>query len=181
MAIPRRLAKVVTLIVLAVTLLVGVAAVPVEAGTTGTEGQIGSYSVAPVTCRHKIWGQTQNLDIYAPSPRVVAANRYAGTGNDPQWVRYAVLLRDYRTLQTVAVTNWSDWVAANDNYVSTWNGGTSWTVSALNNRIYRIDYLVEWYSGNTKVGVAAHYADNVHYYDYANVKYTGLTACFRYQ
>lgn len=168
-------------IILTGTLFTGVAAAPAEAGTTGVQGRIGSYSVAPVNCRHKIWGATQQLQIWAPPPRVVAANRYAGTGNDPQRVRYAVLLRDYRTHQAVAVSNWSGLVSANDNRVSTWSGGTSWTVNALTSRIYRLDYLIEWYSGNTRVGIASHYANNVHYFSHTNVKYTGLAACWRYR
>lgn len=180
-SILRRVARAGSLIALVVTVLVGFTPAPAGAGTIGTEGRIGDYSVAPVTCRHKVFGASQNLDIWAPAPRVVAANRFTGTGNDPQWVRYAVLVRDYRTLEAVRVSNWSGWASANDNYVTTWNGGTSWTVSALDNRIYRIDYLIEWYSGNTKVGVAAHNADNVHYYSHSNIKYTGLSACWRYQ
>lgn len=166
---------------LAGALFAGVAATPAEAGLMDSQGRIGSYSVAPVNCRHKIFGATQQLQIWAPAPRVVAANRRAGAGNDAQWVRYAVLLRDYRTHRAVAVTNWSGFVSANDNRVSTWNGGTSWTVNALGGRMYRLDYLIEWYSGNTKVGVAAHYANNVHYFSHSNVKYTGLAACWRYR
>jgi hypothetical protein len=131
-----------------------------------------------VNCRHKIWGATQQLEIWAPAPRVVAANRYAGRGNDPQWVRYGVVLSDHRT-GTILKSGVSGWSRANDNYVSTWNGGTAWTVNALGGRMYRVDYFLEWWVGNTRVGFVAHHADNVHYFT-GGVKYTGLRACWRY-
>ena len=178
MHINRKLKMVI--VVLAGLLFAGVAAGPAEAGTTEVQGRTGSYSVGPVNCRHKIWGAVQNLEIWAPAPRVVAANRYAGTGNDPQWVRYGVRLSDYRTGRTLS-SAWSGFSRANDNYVSTWNGGTAWKVDAFGGRMYRIDYVIEWYSGNTRVGAVAHYANNVHYFSQSLVKYTGLGACWRYR
>ena len=110
----------------------------------------------------------------------MAANRHAGTGNDPQWVRYGVRLSDYRTGRTLS-SAWSGFSRANDNYVSTWNSGTAWKVDAFGGRMYRIDYVIEWYSGNTRVGAVAHYANNVHYFSQSLVKYTGLGACWRYR
>src|SRR5687768_5892508 len=109
-----RLATLVRLLVVTATALLSLLSLngPAQAAIYAGGGNFGAYQQADATCRSRIYGGTKIVDLTAPSPRVYAYNRYAGSGNDWAWIRYRAFVVDANTGATVTSSSYSAWSKA---------------------------------------------------------------------
>jgi hypothetical protein len=160
------------------TLMAGTGAA--EAYPYAASGAWGPYVAnSPVDCRHKVFGASSLLHMYAPAPAVFAKNRRAGGGNDAAWVRFRTFLVDYKTGQTLARNGWSAWVRAYDNRAARWNGSQFFSADARG--MYRVDYRIEFWNQTSMIGWVADRSTNYYYYDNGNVGPIGMGACWRFR
>ncbi|GAA1942576.1 hypothetical protein [Nocardioides marmoribigeumensis] len=132
-----------------VAVLVGAMA-PASAQIFAGNGTWGYYDVGQATCRSRLYGNTQVVDLTAASPRALAKNLHAGGGNDAAWVRFRVFVVNASTGATVTSSGYSGWKRAWDNSPATWSGGTLFTLAGRGN--YRVETRVEWWNSTSRIG-----------------------------
>ena len=110
----------------------------------------GYYEVGQATCRSRLYGNSQVVDLTAASPRAYAKNLHAGGGNDAAWVRFRVFVVNANTGATVTSSSYSSWARATDVSPATWSGGTVFSLTGGGS--YRVETRVEWWSSTSQIG-----------------------------
>ena len=129
------------------------AVAPASAAIFAGNGSWGYYNVGQATCRSRLYGNTQGVELTAASPIAYAKDLHAGGGNDSAWVRFRVFVVNASTGATVTSSGYSGWARALDNSAASWSGNTVFTLAGGGN--YRVETRVEWWNSTSQIGWVA--------------------------
>ena len=146
----RRTATALLAAVAALVAVLGGAVAPASAAIFAGSGTWGYYDLGQATCRSRLYGNSQVVDLTAASPRAFAKNVHAGGGNDAAWVRFRVFVVNADTGATVTSSGYSSWKRAWDNSPATWSGGTLFNLAGGGR--YRVETRVEWWNSTSRIG-----------------------------
>lgn len=139
----------------------------------GGHGKQGATSTGSVVCKFGNFRTYGALTLAGNPPQVTGAPSRRGR----EFVRYRAFIVN-TSEHVVASTNWSGWMRVRDRRYKTWSGTTTLQADWRGN--YYLDYRIEWWTRNRRIGLRDLRLQPYYYYSEHNEGPMGpFTSCAR--